>query len=36
MKYELMGFKTRNAKTLEEDVCKILAGFGKDYGMTFC
>jgi transposase len=27
MKYELMEFKTRNVKTLEEDVCKILDGF---------
>ncbi|MEI6848319.1 MAG: hypothetical protein WCK32_09920, partial [Chlorobiaceae bacterium] len=36
LKYELMGFKTRNAQTLEEDVCKILAGFGKDYRMTCC
>jgi len=35
MKYELMEFKTRNEKTLEEDVCKILDGFGKDYVMTF-
>jgi hypothetical protein len=35
MKYELMEFKTRNAKTLEEDVCKILDGFGLDYVMTF-
>lgn len=35
VKYELMGFKTRNAKTLEEDVRKILDGFGTDYGMTF-
>ena len=26
MKYELMEFKTRTAKTLEEDVRKILAG----------
>jgi heterodisulfide reductase subunit B len=26
---------TRNVKTLEEDVCKILDGFGKDYVMTF-
>ncbi len=34
MKYELMKFKTRNEKTLEEDVCKILDGFGKDYVMT--
>jgi len=31
----LMEFKTRNAKTLEEDVRKILDGFGKNYGMTF-
>ena len=36
MKYELMEFKTRNEKTLEEDVRKILDGFGKDYVMTFC
>jgi len=35
VKYELMEFKTRNVKTLEEDVRKILDGFGKDYGMTF-
>jgi transposase len=35
VKYELMEFKTRNVKTLEEDVCKILDGFGKDYVMTF-
>lgn len=35
MKYELMEFKTRNAKTLEEDVRKILDGFGKNYGMIF-
>jgi len=35
MKYELMEFKTRTAKTLEEDVRKILDGFGSDYGMTF-
>ena len=35
VKYELMEFKTRNAKTLEEDVRKILAGFGTDYVMTF-
>lgn len=35
MKYELMEFKTRNAKTLEEDVRKILDGFGSDYVMTF-
>ena len=34
MKYELMEFKTRNVKTLEEDVNKILDGFGIDYGMT--
>ena len=36
MKYELMEFKTRNEKILEEDVRKILDGFGKDYVMTFC
>ena len=36
MKYELMEFKTRNVKNLEEDVNKILDGFGIDYGMTFC
>jgi hypothetical protein len=30
-----MEFKTRNIKTLEEDVCKILDGFGTDYVMTF-
>ena len=30
-----MEFKTRNVKTLEEDVWKILDGFGKDYVMTF-
>ena len=35
MKYELMEFKTRTVQTLEEDVCKILTGFGKDYRMTF-
>jgi transposase len=35
VKYELMEFKTRNFKTLEEDVCKIWDGFGKDYVMTF-
>ena len=35
VKYELMEFKTRNVKTLEDDVCKILDGFGKDYGITF-
>jgi len=35
VKYELMEFKTRNAQILEEDVSKILAGFGKDYVMTF-
>ena len=35
VKYELMEFQTRNVKTLEEDVCKILDGFGKDYVMTF-
>lgn len=35
VKYELMGFKTLNVKTLEEDVCKISDGFGKDYVMTF-
>jgi len=35
VKYELMGFKSRNAKTLEEDVRKILDGFGTDYGMTY-
>ena len=36
MKYELMEFKARNEKILEEDVRKILDGFGKDYVMTFC
>jgi transposase len=36
VKYELMEFKTRNEKTLEEDVRKILYGFGTDYGMSFC
>jgi len=35
VKHELMEFKTRNVKTLEDDVCKILDGFGKDYGITF-
>jgi len=35
VKYELMEFKTRNAKTLEEDVRKILDSFGSDYVMTF-
>jgi len=35
VKYELMEFKTRHAQTLEEDVRKILAGFGTDYGITF-
>ena len=35
LKYELMEFKTRNEKILEEDVRKILDGFGKDYVMTF-
>jgi len=35
VKYELMGFKTRNAKTLEEDVRKILDCFVTDYAMIF-
>jgi hypothetical protein len=30
-----MEFKTRNEKNLEEDVRKILAGFGTDYVITF-
>jgi len=34
MKYELMEFKTRNIKTIEEYVNKILNGFGIDYGRT--
>ena len=34
IKYERMGFKSRDAKSLEEDVTHILDGFGKDYGMT--
>ena len=36
MKYEWMGFKARTAASLEEDVVKILAGFGTEYQMTFC
>jgi hypothetical protein len=35
VKYELMEFKTRTVQTLEEDVRKILTGFGINYGMTF-
>ena len=35
VKYELMEFKTRTVQTLEEDVRKILSGFGADYGMNF-
>ena len=37
IKYEWMEFKTRDDKTLEADVDKILDGFGSsDYQMTFC
>lgn len=36
MKYQWMEFKARTAKTLEEDVDKILNGFGSEYRMTFC
>ena len=36
MKYEWMGFKARTAASLEEDVVKILAGFGTEYQMNFC
>ena len=36
MKYEWMGFKARTATLLEEDVVKILEGFGTEYQMTFC
>ena len=36
VKYELIEFKTQNKKTFEEDVRKLLDGFGKDYGMNFC
>jgi len=35
IKYELLEFKTRNIQTLEEDVCKILDGFGKHYVMAY-
>lgn len=31
-----MKFKTSKVKTLEEDINKILDGFGVDYVMTFC
>jgi hypothetical protein len=34
VQYELIGFETLNAKTLEEDVRKILDGFLTDYQMT--
>ena len=34
IKYERIGFKSRDAKALEEDVTHILDRFGKDYGMT--
>ena len=36
MKYEWMTFKARTAQMLEEDVGKIIDGFGSDCRMTFC
>ncbi len=29
-----MEFKTQNFKTIEDDVCKIMDGFGTEYVMT--
>lgn len=36
IKFEWMAFKYSDAMTLEADVDKILAGFGKKYKLDFC